>query len=214
MNARLDRLGPLAGVLAAVLGIAGFGTARTGPGASSSGAAIIDFYVKHAGSQRIADTLLMLSGASLVLFAAFVCQRLGEGRGDPFSTAALAGAAVIAAGVAVYFGADYTLASDPGHLDPAAAQALNSLGLDLFFPVSAGGLIFGVTAGVAILRSGRLPGWLGVVAILIGVISATPLTLAGLFALLVWSAITGLVLWSRSRGTVSEPAVGPIADPR
>ena len=207
MKTRLDRLAPLTGVLSALLGIAGFGMARPGPGSASAGSAVVAFYAKHAASQQIADILLMLSGACLVAFAALLRARLRRvPAGDPFAAATLAGAAVVAAGAATYFGADYTLAADPGHLAPAAAQALNLLGLKLFLPVSAGVLIFGVAVGIGILRSGQLPKWLGVVAIAIGIGGATPVTLAALFALFVWSAISGLILWSRSRDTATTQA--------
>jgi hypothetical protein len=207
MRTRLDRLAPLTGVVSALLGIAGYGMARPGPGPASDGSAVIAFYAKHATSQQIADTLLMLSAACLVAFAAVLRSRLRRvPAGDPFAAATLAGAAVVAAGAATYLGADYTLAADPGHLAPAAAQALNLLGLKLFFPVSAGVLVFGVAAGLGILRSSQLPKWLGVAAILIGILAATPLTLAALFALFVWSAISGLILWSRSRDTTARQA--------
>lgn len=206
MTQRLDRIGPLIGVLAALLGIAGFGTARPGPGPTSQGSEVIAFYTKHASGQRIADTLLMLSGACLVVFAAYVCRHLKVvTEAEPFASAALVGAGVAAAGMGIYFGADYTLASDPGNLAPAAAQALNMLGLKLFFAASAGVLVFGVTVGIAILRGGRLPKWLGIAAVLIGAVAATPLTLAALFALLVWSAITGAILTRRSNEEVGAP---------
>ena len=208
MTTRLDRIGPLAGVLAGVLGIAGFGTARPGPNTASGGAAIIAYYSKHATGQKTADFLLMLSGASFVVFAAFVRERLAERRSEPFATASLAGAAVLAAGMGIYFGADYTLAADPSHLSAAAAQALNILGDDLYFGVAAGCLVFGLTAGIAALRSAALPKWLGIVAILIGVVGATPGTLGALFALFVWSIITGLVIWSRNREKVDQTADG------
>lgn len=206
MTSRLDRIGPLAGVLAGVLGIAGFGTARSGPDTAKGGAAIIAFYTKHAAGQKTADFLLMLSGACFVVFAAFVRERLAGRRSDPFATASLAGAAVLAAGMGIYFGADYSLAADPSHLSPAAAQALNILGDDLFFGVAAGCLVFGVTTGIAAMRSEHLPKWLGIAAIFIGVAGATPGTLAALFALFVWSIITGVIIWSRTRNRLDSAA--------
>ena len=189
MTTRIDRLGPLAGVLSGILGIAGFGSARPGPGDNSQGNAIIDFYQKHGSGQMTADTLLMVSFASFVIFAAYLHSRRSETvAGKLFSNAALAGAAVLAAGSATYFGADYALATAPSHLTPAAAQALNLLGLKLYLPVCAGGLVFGLSMGIAIL-------------------AATPLTLAAIFALFLWSIVTGLILVARARsGRNMEPA--------
>ena len=67
----------------------------------------------------------------------------------------------MAAGAAVYFGFDFTLASGSGDLSPAAAQALNLLALKLYLPVGAGGVIFGVGAGITIIRGSLLPTWVG-----------------------------------------------------
>ena len=62
---------------------------------------------------------------------------------EGLSAVVLAGAAVLTAGAAVYFGADFVLAMMPATIAPPAAQALNMLALYLVLPLSAGGLVFG-----------------------------------------------------------------------
>ncbi len=200
MSDRLGRLAPLTGVVFAVLAVAAFGTAPGAPSATASGARVIAFYEAHGSSAKTSDYLWMFALAFFLLFA-------GSLRGYLHRTTAaaalgsvvLAGAAVLTAGGCVYFGFDYTLATVPNHLAPAAAQALNVLALKLFLPVAAGGLVFGLASGIAILRGAQLPKWLGWAAIVIGIATATPAGLLGLVALIVWTATVSILIWKRGR---------------
>jgi hypothetical protein len=212
MSDRLERLAPLTGVVFAVLAVAAFGTASGAPGATASGARVIAFYEAHGSSAQASDYLWMLSLAFFLLFAGSLRGYL---RRTPsaaaLSSVVLAGAAVLTAGGCVYFGFDYALATVPSHLAPAAAQALNVLALKLFLPVSAGGLVFGIAAGLAILRGSQLPKWLGWTAIVIGIIMATPAGLIGLVAFVFWTATVSILIWKRgSAPSKAQPPVEPI----
>ena len=198
MANRLSRLAPLTGVVFAVLAAAAFLTAPGAPSATDSGQRVIAFYVAHGSNAKASDNLWMFAFAFLLLFAgslrAFLRQTPAA---EPLSALMLAGAAVLTAGACVYFGFDLTLASVPGHLQPAAAQALNVLALKLFLPVSAGGLVFGVASGLAILRGARLPRWLGWAAIVIGILTATPAGLLGIVAFIFWTATISVLVFRR-----------------
>ena len=196
---RLSRLTPLTGVVYAVLTLVALGSASGAPSNSASGAKVIAFYESHRTSARVSDTLWMFAFAFLLFFAGTLRAHLRQKpAAAALSSVVLAGAAVFAAGAAVYFNFDYALTVVPQHLAPAAAQTLNVLALNMAFAASAGGFVFGVAAGLAILRSGALPSWLGWAAIVIGVIAISPgLILAlGLFAL--WAAVAGVLMWRRS----------------
>jgi len=197
---RLGRLAPLTGVVFAVLAVAAFGTASGAPSATASGARVIAFYEEHGSSAQASDYLWMLALAFFLLFAGSLRGYLHRTpAAAALGSVVLAGAAVLTAGGCVYFGFDYTLATVPGHLAPAAAQALNVLALKLFLPVSAGGLVFGVSSGLAILRGAQLPKWLGWVAIVIGIVIATPAGLIGLVAFVFWTATVSILIWKRGR---------------
>jgi hypothetical protein len=196
---RLSRLTPLTGVIFAVLGVAAFGTAQGAPSATAGGRRVIAFYEANGSSAQASDYLWMLAFAFFLLFAGSLRGYLRRTpAAESLSSVVLAGAAVLTAGATVYFGFDYALASVPSHLDPAAAQSLNVLALNLFLPVSAGGLVFGIASGLAILRGAQLPSWLGWLAIVIGVITATPAGLIGIVAFIVWTAIVSVLIWKRS----------------
>lgn len=203
---RLSRFAPLTGVVYALLTLVAFASASGAPSNSASGAKVISFYESHHTSARASDTLWMVAFAFFVLFAGTLRSHLvRRPSADGLGAVALAGAAVFAAGAIVYFNFDFALAVVPQHLAPAAAQALNVLALNMALAPSAGGFVFGIAAGFAILRTGALPKWLGVAAVLIGLVAVTPGLILALLLFALWAAVVGVVIWRRS----PSPAVSP-----
>ena len=199
MWTRLSGMGPLIGVAAAVLTVAGMAVAQSPPGAKANGARVAAFYQAHGTAAKTADVLIVAGFACFLLFAGSLRTSLRATDGaDGLSTVALAGAAVLTAGAGVYFGADFVLASMPATVAPPAAQALNMLALYLVLPLSAGGLVFGLAAGVAIARWHRLPRWLGWAIILIGIALASPGLILGIVALALWTATASILVWRRA----------------
>ena len=134
MVTRLSRFAPLTGLVYGVLTLVELGTASGAPSDTASGAKVIAFYERHRTNARVSDTLWMFAFAFLVFFAGTLRAYLR--RKPPaaaLSSVVLAGAAVFAAGAAVYFNFDYALTVVPGHLAPAAAQTLNVLALNMAF---------------------------------------------------------------------------------
>jgi hypothetical protein len=86
---------------------------------------------------------------------------------------------------------------------------LNALSNDAVATNTAGMIVFGIAAGLAILRSGRLPRWLGWVAIAMAVVVVTPAEAISFLALVVWMVIVSILIWRRgstvpSRGEASQ----------
>ena len=198
---RMIRFAPLTGVVYGVLTLVALGTASGAPSSSASGAKVIAFYEAHRTSARISDLLWMLAFAFLVLFAGTLRSQIGPSAGA-LSPVVLAGAAVFAAGAVVYFNFDFALAAVPGHLAPPAAQALNVLALNMALAASAGGFVFGVAAGLAIVRGKSLPNWLGWAAILIGLIAVTPGFIVALALFAIWATVAAVMMWRRSSPVV------------
>jgi hypothetical protein len=202
MIGRVARLVPFTGVVFAVLSLAGMATAQPPPGVKASGEQILAFSKAHAHSQRIADGLLIAGFAFFLFFVGSLRAHLRHSQeAEAASTVALAGAAVLSAGVAVYIGLDAASNAAPYALAPAAAQALNVLALELVYPVLVGGFVFGLAAGVAILRSARLPHWLGWAAIAVGL---TPLWILQLLLLYVWAVVASILIYRRSGATMPD----------
>jgi hypothetical protein len=122
----------------------------------------------------------------------------------------LGGALMFAVGFGLFGGIDFALADTPSKLTPGAAQALNLLENDLFFPFAIGSITFGVATGLAIVRSGLLPAWLGWVVLVLGILAATPAALIGLVGLLIWSLVVSIMIFQRSAQPAADaPLVAP-----
>ena len=172
---------------------------------------MIDFYVKHHSGQTISDMCWVLAFSCFLIFVGALRERLRQDpRAAAHSATMLAGASVVTAGAALYFGCDWVLARAPATLTPSAAQALNQLALGLFQPISAGAIVFGLSAGIAILRSAVLPKPLGVVALVIAVVSVTGF--GAIILTILWTAAASVILYrrrptARPRATADQVAL-------
>jgi hypothetical protein len=108
----------------------------------------------------------------------------------------------------VFTSLDVALIDARNQISPDAAQALNVLSNDFWFPFSIGLIVFSLCSGLAILATAALPKWLGWVQILIGIVAFTPVGFFAFFLTLLWSAIVAILVYRRSApGTVSaQPA--------
>ena len=211
MLSRLSRFAPLTGVLAGVAGAVAFASADSPPGASADGADVVRFYASHQTGARVSDTLWAASLALALFFAGALRTHLRpRAVVEGLTMTGMAGAAVLAASGTVYFNFDSALADVPTHLDGGAAQALNVLALQMAMGAGAGLLVFGVSMGLAIVRCGVLPLWLGWAAIVIGIVGATPAFIAALTFFLLWMIVTGSVVFRRSGRPTSDQAA-PVA---
>ncbi|HVS50457.1 MAG TPA: hypothetical protein VHJ99_16345 [Candidatus Dormibacteraeota bacterium] len=133
---------------------------------------MIAFYAAQGGTQQLAVALLALGFVFFVFFAGSLRAHLRQTPGlEALSTVALAGAVLETAGQTMGAGYVWALAQDSRHLDPSAAQALNALSNDAVATNTAGLIVFGIAAGLAILLSGRLPRWLGWVPIAMAIVT-------------------------------------------
>jgi hypothetical protein len=199
MPDRLSRLAPLTGLVFAGLALASILTEKESPGNSASGAKVIAFYeANHSNAQR-SGFLFVLAFLFFLFFAASLRGYLRRTpAAESLSALVLAAAAILTVGVAIFAGIEFSLAADPGHLEPAAAQALNVLGHELFFPLAIGASAFGIAAGLAILRGARLPKWLGWVAIVLGIVEITPAGEVGFFAFIAWTVVVSVLIYRRT----------------
>jgi len=202
---RLSRFAPLTGVVFALLGFAGFAISKANSlSSTASGSQVIGFYAAHHAGQTTSDILLTVGFAMFLIFAGSVGDRLRQGdHREPFGAIALVAAGVLTAGALAFFSVDFALASGYGQLTPDAAQALNLLAFRLVLPACAGALVFGVAAGLAVIRSAIVPRWLGVIAIVIGLVGMSPLLAVALMALYAWTLVVAVILVARA-GALSD----------
>ena len=129
MDPRAYRFGAIAGVATTMLVIVAFATSNAPPSVEAGGAPVA-VYTAHSNCPTPSDMLWILGFGVFVFFAGWLRSLLREEpRTEWLATTALAGGAIAAAGASLYFGLDFTLASMPASIAPAAAQAVNLLAL-------------------------------------------------------------------------------------
>ena len=198
----LRRLAPLTGIVFAVLLVVTFTTPST-PDVHDTGVQVINHYQEHHGAHLLGD---ICGGIAVVFFLFFITSLRSffkdkEGA-DGLSMAAFAGGILIAVGGGLFTSLDVALIDARHDISPQAAQALNVLSNDIFFPFEIGLIVFALSIGLAIIVSGALPKWLGWVMVAIGVVAFTPVGFFGFFVVLLWAAIVAILIYRR----LGEPA--------
>lgn len=200
LSAERRWVSPLLGLIFVALVVISFALTSSSPSSSSSGLAVISYYLDHRGQQNTSGVLIIVAIPVGLFFFGLLREYLGRvSAARPFATIALAGAAVFAAGGCVAAGTQFALADVPSQLTPSAAQALNVLGNDLSFPMTVAGVsVMQLGFGIAVLRSRLLPAWLGWLAVVIGVVAAAgPIGFFGFLAAAVWILLTSGMLYER-----------------
>jgi hypothetical protein len=202
---RLHVLAPLTGVLFVALAVTAFIVGGETPGTDDSPQKILDFYVDNDSSQLWAGAILAWSTVPLMFFLGVIRStlRAAEGPIARLSAVAFGGGIVMIVGALSFAGFSFTLGdvADDG-LTPQAAQALNALNSDFFFPVAVGTATLLIATGIATLGSRALPKWLGWAALVIGIVALTPAGFFAFLAFMLWTVITGIVIW---RARSAEP---------
>ena len=201
-----SRWAPLTGLVSAVLGVAGAAIeiVSNAPGSDATGKEVLTFYSAQGGTQQLGAALLALAFVFFVFFAGSLRSYLRQAPNlEALSTIALAGAVVEAVGQTTGAGYVWTLAQGAGHLDSSAAQALNALSNNAVATNTAGMIVFGIAAGLAVLRSRSFPRWLGWMAIAMAVLVVTPAESLSFVALVVWMVIVSILMWMRDRQEVT-----------
>lgn len=183
-------LAPLTGLVAVALLITGLVLASEAPDTGEGGQRVLDFYVAN-DTEQIASTILLSYGSLfLVFFGGALRSGLRRGDNDVEGPATLAfGGPLILAGTTV------ALTQNSDTLDPTAAQSINALNDGIWIvPFIVGQSVLLFASGVAILRGGALPSWLGWVAIVLGVVAATPADLLAFLGTLLWIVVVAVLL--------------------
>jgi len=198
MSNSLRRLAPLTGIVFAVLLVVTFVSPST-PSVHDTGVQVINHYKDHKNAHLIGD---LAGGLGVIFFLFFISSlrsffRDKEGA-DGLSRAAFAGGILIAVGGAIFTSLDVALIDARNDITPQAAQAINVLGNDFFFPFEIGLVVFALCTGLAIIASGALPKWLGWVMVVIGVVALSPVGFFGFFVVLIWSVIVAILIYRLS----------------
>jgi hypothetical protein len=154
--------------------------------------------------------LLALAVVFLFFFLGVLRAVLRAGESGPgrLSAVAFAGGIVLGVGILSFAGFTFALADGADHLTPQAAQALNTLNSDFFFPLAAGLATLLIATGISSLGSRVLPAWAGWIALVLGIAAITPLGFFAFLAFGLWTLAVSVMLW-RAGPTAAPPAAMP-----
>jgi hypothetical protein len=201
-------LAPLTGALFVVVLIVGFTIMGEPKDAEDPVEEIVQFYADNQDEVQVGALLGVLGGALLITFAAYLRSFLRGALGDDAITPTLAfiGPTIVAIGIAIDGTISFALAESADNIEPSAVQALQALWDNDFLPFILGVAVYLLGTGLAILRSGALPKWIGWVMLLALVLGFTPIgwvaaIVAGLSVLVI-----SVMLTMRARRETPAPA--------
>jgi hypothetical protein len=201
-------LAPLTGVGFVALAVIAFIVSGETPDTDDSPVKILAFYIRNDAEQQWAAALLAWAAVFFLFFIGVIrtVLRATEGAVGRLSTVAFGGGVVAAIGMLSFAGFTFALGdtADDG-LTPQAAQALNALNSDFFFPVAAGIGTLMIATGLSSIRSRVLPPWLGWAALVIGIAAITPVGFFAFLVFLVWTLVVSILLWRAA----APPAPAP-----
>jgi hypothetical protein len=205
------RLGQLAGVAAVLLFVVAVIVSGEPPDGDDSLREITQFYRENDTDQMWGAGLVAWGAALFLVFLSALWKVLREAEGafrGP-STLALAGGIVFTVGLTVFAGISFALGDLGEDLAPVALQALHALNVDFFFPVAVGLAGFLLGSGLAIVRTGALPKWLGWVAVVLAPIAITPVGFVVFLLNGLWILVVSVLLFMRAETAGPAGPAGP-----
>jgi hypothetical protein len=207
---RREWLVPLTGVAFIAVAIVGFIVGGEPPDVDSPVQEIVDHYVDNKDSVQIGSGLVVIAAAFFLFFAGYLRKvlRAAEGENGMLSAMVLAGATVMAVGVAIDAMISFALADAADKIEPTAVQTLQALWDNDFFPLALGSGVFLLASGISIALHGALPRWLGWIAIVLALISFTPVGFVGFLGGALWILTVSVMLTLRARALTQPPPPG------
>jgi hypothetical protein len=200
MPSRLTRLGPLTGVLFAVITLVAIFSGGETPNTDASPIKVLSYYTVHRSKVETSAVLFAVAFLFVVFWAGALSGFLRRtGGADGLASLVVAGGVLMAVGATVLASIEFGLAHEIHRVGPQTAQTLNILDNVLFLPLVIGGCIFGLASGLAILGGADLPSWLGWVAIVLGIVAAIPpIGFIALLVLVLWTLVVSILIFLRS----------------
>jgi hypothetical protein len=194
---RWPALAALTGVAFVIVTVVAFIVGGETPDTNDSPQKVLNFYNDNDTEQMFAGALLAWASVLLFFFLGVLRSvlRAAEGAVGRLSAVAFGGGLVLGVGMLAFAGFTFTLADTADHLTPDAAQALNMLNSDFFFPVAAGLGTLMLATGIAGVRTRVLPAWASWIAIVIGIAAVTPVGFFAFLAFGLWVLAVSVILW-------------------
>jgi len=201
MTRSREWLVPLTGVGFVLLGIVSAIVGGEPQSADDPVREIVDYYVDNKDSIQAAAFLGVAATLLLVFFGAYLRRvlRAAAPEGEILSLVSFLGLVVIAVGFAIDTTILIALSEAADDINPVAVQSLQALWDNDFVPLVLGVLMFLWATGLAVIRTGALPKWLGWVMIVLGVVGLTPIGFAAAIGAAILVVVLSILLSVRAR---------------
>jgi hypothetical protein len=198
---------PLTGVGFVLLGVVSFIVGGEPKSADEPVREIVDYYVDNKDSIQVAAFIGVAATLLLVFFGAYLRRvlRAAAPEGEILSLVSFLGLVVVAVGFAIDTTILIALSEAADDIDPVAVQSLQALWDNDFVPLVLGVLMFLWATGLAVIRTGALPKWLGWVMVVLGVVALTPIGFVAAIGAAILVLVLSILLSVRAR---SAPATG------
>jgi hypothetical protein len=211
MNGRNSRewLVPLVtGLGFAVLLIISFIVSGDPKSADDGPAQVAQWYRDNKDSAEIGSFIGVVAGGFLIFFGAYLRKVFEPGAGLMLAILPLIAVAIVAVGGAIDGMLMFAAAEAADDIPAPEIQTIQAIWDNDFLPFLLGVLVFNWSVGLAVLRSGALPKWLGWWGIVFGVITlAGPIGFIGAPGAALWILIASVMLSMQARRpTTAQPA--------
>ncbi len=205
MTRSREWLVPLTGVGFVLLGIISFIVGGEPKSADEPVGEIVDYYVDNKDSIQASAFIGVAATLLLVFFGAYLRRvlRAAAPEGEILSLVSFLGLVVVAVGFAIDTTILIALSEAADDIDPVAVQSLQALWDNDFVPLVLGVLMFLWATGLAVIRTGALPKWLGWVMVVLGVVALTPIGFVAAIGAAILVLVLSILLSVRAR---SAPA--------
>ena len=193
---------PLTGVGVILVGIVSFIIGGEPKSADDPAREVVAWYVDNKDSIEVGAILGVLAGVLLVFFGAYLRDvlRAAGPRADGLSLVAFMGFVVVAVSFAIDSTILFAAAEAADDIPASSTLALQALWDNDFLPLVLGVELFLWGTGLAVLRTGVLPKWLGWVMIVLAVAGLTPIGFVAAIGSALLVLILSIWLSLRARG--------------
>ena len=204
---RWERWSPLAGVVAVVGMVIGFGLITSSPSTNDSDDKITAYYASHSHQVKTLVSFFVFLAGLLILLVFFSAlrARLVQAEGGLGRLGALAYGAGVASvvlwvgSIALFDGPGLT-ANDTSkfQLDPNTFRLVNDTAYEFWVAAVIVGAVAVWATSAVVLRTGLLPRWFGWLGILVGVIQLFAIVFVPVFVYWGWLLLASALLTLRS----------------
>jgi hypothetical protein len=178
-------------------------------GADDGPAAVAQWYRDNKDAAEIGSFIGILAAGFLIFFGGYLRKVLEPGAGTMLGVLPLIGLTIVGIGAAIDGMLMFAAAEAVDDIPAPEIQTIQAIWDNDFLPLMLGVLVFNWSVGLAVLKSGALPRWMGWAAIVFGVVGvAGPIGFFGALGAGLWVIVASIVLGMRanSGGTPAEPA--------